>query len=74
MCWLLIPLTGFGNQEDSFSGHILIYDIGVRTLQLLLVRADNGMLRRIQSQRYQDVGGIKLDEMLLTVFKSVGEK
>ena len=60
---------GIGSQTDSFSGHILVYEIGMRTLSLTLIRCDKGMIRIIHCEECHGVGGANLDEALLELLK-----
>lgn len=59
---------------DSFSGHILVYDMGASMLTLSLIKSDNGMLRKIHSQQFSEVGGAQLDKVLFTVLKAEGDR
>ncbi len=65
---------GFGGPKDSFTGHILVYDMGMSTLSLTLFASNNGMLRQLYAKQFPEVGGESLDKPLLSVLKQEGER
>ena len=73
-CHSLFIDLGFGGPKDSFTGHILVYDMGMSALSLTLLASNNGMLRQLHVQRFPEVGGETLDKPLLSLLKQEGER
>lgn len=61
--------SGVGSEEDSFSGHILVYDLGGRTLDVTLLYSVQGFIRTVCSRTFHGLGGAVLDAALVNLLK-----
>lgn len=61
--------VGIGCEEDTFLGHILVYDLGVQTLNITLLHSAQGLMRKIYSSSFDDLGGAMLDAALVDLLK-----
>ena len=53
--------------EGCFTGHILVFDLGMGTLTVSVLQAQSGLLRIVCTRTYPGVGGIQLDSSLVTM-------
>ena len=53
--------------EDCFTGHIMVFDLGMGTLTVSVLQAQSGLVRIVCSRTYPEVGGVLLDSSLITL-------
>lgn len=58
-----------GLDKDSYTGHVLVYDIGVNSISLTVIRLINGLMQLVGARTVDGVGGYDIDQELLSVLK-----
>ena len=66
-CLALFP--GIGLEEDTFTGHILVCDLGKEVLDVTLLHSSRGFMRTLSSRTFHGLGGAVLDAALVGLLK-----
>ena len=61
--------SGVGLEEDTFTGHVLVYDLGNQMLDITLLYTSQGFMRTVCSQTFHGLGGAVLDAALVSLLK-----
>lgn len=58
-----------GIDRECFTGTVLVYDIGMRTLTATVLQCIEGLMRVVAMETTDKVGGVYFDEALYTLLQ-----
>jgi molecular chaperone DnaK (HSP70) len=64
-----LALLPYDMDKVSFSGHVMVFDVGLRTLTLTIFNIINGMIRLVDYNVTHGVGGAYLDQAIVDVLR-----
>ncbi|XP_003385322.2 PREDICTED: heat shock 70 kDa protein 14-like [Amphimedon queenslandica] len=65
----MLSVLPYGLDKDSYTGHVLVYDVGVNSISLTVIRLINGLMKLVGTRTINGVGGYDIDQELLSVLK-----